>query len=60
MLRHALSALSIHLLGGVLIAQVGQFLEAPQYAAGKNPQAIAVGDFNGDGKAGYGGRELVQ
>ena len=50
MLRHALAALSIQLIGGVLLAQVGQFLEAPQFTAGKNPQAVAVGDFNGDGK----------
>jgi hypothetical protein len=50
MLRRALSGLIFYSLFGVLIAHSSQFLEAPQYATGKNPQAVAVGDFNGDGK----------
>jgi len=35
--------------GGVL-AYADQFLQAPQYPTGKNPQAVAAGDFNEDGK----------
>src|SRR5437870_13789658 len=26
-----------------------EFLEAPQYATGPQPQSVAIGDFNGDG-----------
>jgi hypothetical protein len=49
MLRRALSGLVFYLLAGSLTAYAGQFLEAPQYPTGSNPQAAAVGDFNGDG-----------
>jgi hypothetical protein len=49
MLRRALSGLVFYLLVGTLSAHAGQFLEAPQYPTGSNPQAAAVGDFNGDG-----------
>jgi hypothetical protein len=39
------------LLAGIqMLAQTGIFVEPPQYAAGGDPKAIAVGDFNGDGK----------
>jgi len=38
------------LLSGTMLGQpVQQFLVAPQYPTGTNPQAVAVGDFNGDG-----------
>lgn len=50
MLRHTVSGLAMVLLFGVLAAHAGQFLEAPQYATGGNPQAVVAGDFNGDGK----------
>jgi hypothetical protein len=51
MLRRVLSMVSVYLLlAGVLVAQAGQFLDAPQYASGNSPQAVAVGDFNRDGK----------
>jgi hypothetical protein len=50
MSKRLLSGLALYLLSGVLAAHAGQFLEAPQYATGANPQAVAVGDFNGDGK----------
>src|ERR1700722_6501494 len=50
MSKHLISGLALYLLAGVLAAHAGQFLEAPQYATGANPQAVAVGDFNGDGK----------
>jgi len=49
MLKRALSGFVLYLLSGVLAAYAGQFLEAPQYPTGNNPQAVAVGDFNGDG-----------
>ena len=49
MLRRALLGFVFCLLSGTLVAQAGQFLVAPQYATGTNPQAVAVGDFNGDG-----------
>ena len=42
-------ALSLCLFTCVAFAQVGQFLEAPQFTAGTNPQGVAVGDFNNDG-----------
>jgi hypothetical protein len=48
MLRRALSGFVFCLVFGTL-ANAGQFLEAPQYPTGSNPQAVAVGDFNGDG-----------
>jgi hypothetical protein len=52
MLKHIYSRLAIFLLvtSPFAAAQVGQFVEAPQFAAGTNPQAVAWGDFNGDGK----------
>ncbi len=49
MLGSRLSTIVFCLFSGTLLAQSAQFLEAPQYATGKNPQAAAVGDFNGDG-----------
>ncbi len=51
MLRHTLSRLAILLLvTPFAVAQAGQFVEAPQFATGVNPQAVASGDLNGDGK----------
>ncbi len=50
MLKHTLSGLLFCALSGALVAHAQQFLEAPQYPTGTNPQAVAVGDFNGDGK----------
>jgi hypothetical protein len=32
-----------------LLAHAGQFVQAPQYPVGSNPEAVAVADFNGDG-----------
>jgi hypothetical protein len=49
MLRRMLSGPVFYALSGLLVAQAGQFLEAPQYPTGTNPQATAVGDFNRDG-----------
>ncbi len=49
MLRRALYGIVFYVLIGTLPAYAGQFLEAPQYPTGSNPQAAAVGDFNGDG-----------
>ncbi len=49
MLRRTISALCFYLLLGGLLAHAGQFLSAPQYTVGINPQAVAVADFNGDG-----------
>lgn len=49
MLRRTISALCFYLLLGGLLAHAGQFLDAPQYTVGTNPQAVAVADFNGDG-----------
>jgi len=49
MLRRTLSGLILFVLSGVLVAQTGQFLEAPQYSTGTNPQAVATGDFRGNG-----------
>jgi|SRR5580704_2321299 len=51
MVRDRLSGLALYLLSGALIASAGQFLEAPQYTTGVNPQAVAVGDFNRDGNS---------
>src|SRR5271166_3053115 len=45
MLRRALSGLVMYTVFGVLAAHAGQFLEAPQYPVGANPQAVAYGDF---------------
>jgi hypothetical protein len=50
MLKRTLSGLVLYILSGALVAHAGQFLEAPEYATGTSPQAVAVGDFNGDGK----------
>ena len=50
MLKRTLSGLVFSILSGALVAHAGQFLEAPEYATGTSPQAVAVGDFNGDGK----------
>jgi hypothetical protein len=49
LLRPTVSGFVFYLLFGALAAHAGQFLEAPQYPTGANPQAVAVGDFNGDG-----------
>ncbi len=43
------SGLICFVLSGMLIGQTGQFLEAPQYPTGMNPQTLVVADFNGDG-----------
>ena len=43
-------AISLYVFSGILTAQVGQFLEAAQFAAGTNPAAVAAADLNGDGK----------
>jgi len=42
---------SISLLASASPLPAGQteFLEAPQYATGQQPQSVAIGDFNGDG-----------
>ncbi|MGA8437028.1 MAG: FG-GAP-like repeat-containing protein [Candidatus Sulfotelmatobacter sp.] len=50
MLRRALSGLVMCTVFGALAAHAGQFLEAPQYPVGSNPQAAAFGDFRNDGK----------
>jgi len=50
MLQRTLSGLVLYILSGALVAHAGQFLEAPEYPTGTSPQAVAVGDFNGDGK----------
>ena len=50
MLRRALSGLVMYTVFGVLAAHAGQFLEAPQYPVGANPQAAAFGDFRLNGK----------
>jgi hypothetical protein len=50
MLKRTLSGLVFYILSGALVAHAGQFLEAPEYPTGTSPQAVAVGDFNGDGK----------
>jgi hypothetical protein len=50
MLRRTVSGLCFSLFLGGVMAHAGQFLDAPQYTVGTNPQAVAVGDFNGDGK----------
>lgn len=50
MSRQALSGVVLFISVGILTAAASQFLEAPQFQTGLNPQAVAVGDFNGDGK----------
>jgi hypothetical protein len=50
MLKQTLSGIAIFLLAAAAAAQPGQFVDAPQFATGMNPQAVAYGDFNGDGK----------
>ncbi len=49
MVRRALSGFGLYLVFGILAANAGQFLEAPQYPTGSTPQAVAVADLNGDG-----------
>jgi hypothetical protein len=49
MLRRAVFGLCFFLVFGGLMAHAGQFLDAPQYPVGTNPQAVAVADFNSDG-----------
>ncbi|MGA8764368.1 MAG: FG-GAP-like repeat-containing protein [Candidatus Sulfotelmatobacter sp.] len=50
-MKQILSRLAIFLLvTPFAAAQAGQFVEAPQFATGVNPQAVAYGDFNHDGK----------
>jgi len=50
MLKQVLSRLAIFLLfTSLALAQAGQFVEAPQFATGGNPQAVAWADFNNDG-----------
>src|SRR5579863_5400548 len=46
--KHTLTGLVLYLLSGAVLAH-GQFLEAPQYPTGTNPQAMAAADFNNDG-----------
>jgi hypothetical protein len=51
MLRRAVYGLCFFLVFGGLMAHASQqFLDAPQFPVGTNPQAVAYGDFNGDGK----------
>lgn len=50
MSRQVLSGVVVFLFVGILAAAAAQFIEAPQFQAGANPQAVAVGDFNADGK----------
>jgi hypothetical protein len=50
MLRRALSGLVMYTVFGALAAHAGQFLEAPQYPTGANPQAVAFGYFRNDGR----------
>ncbi|MGA6983660.1 MAG: FG-GAP-like repeat-containing protein [Candidatus Sulfotelmatobacter sp.] len=49
MLRRKALELLFAILAGAQLAQAGVFAQAPQYPVGTNPQAVAVGDFNGDG-----------
>jgi hypothetical protein len=49
MLRRALSGLVMYTVFGALAAHAGQFLEAPQYPTGANPQAVAFGHFRNEG-----------
>ena len=49
MSRRTVSELVFLVLAVSITAHAAQFLEAPQYPTGANPQAVAVGDFNGDG-----------
>jgi hypothetical protein len=48
MLRRTSLQLLFCILAVAQLAQAGQFTQAPQYPVGTNPQAVAVGDFNGD------------
>ena len=50
MLNCAFFTIVICSLSGLLMAQSGQFLSAPQSMTGHAPLAVAAGDFNGDGK----------
>jgi len=49
MLRRALSGLVFYLLAGSLTAYADNSWRRRKYPTGSNPQAAAVGDFNGDG-----------
>jgi hypothetical protein len=49
MLPRKLSVLLSFMFAGTLLAHAGQFLEAPQYATGSNPQAVATGHFTSSG-----------
>jgi hypothetical protein len=49
-LRRTLLWLCFSALSATLMAQTGQFVQAPQYPVDTTPEAVAVGDFNGDGK----------
>jgi hypothetical protein len=49
MLKRTVRGLLLFAFSGVMAAQTGQFLQAPQYSTGVNPQAVVVGDFNNDG-----------
>jgi hypothetical protein len=49
MLSQRVAGFALYVLSGAVFAHATQFLEAPQYATGANPQAVASGDFNGDG-----------
>ena len=50
MSRQSLSGVVLFIFLSILTGAASQFLEAPQFQTGLNPQAVAVGDFNGDGK----------
>jgi len=50
MSRQLVSGVVLFFFVGLLTAGTGQFIEAPQFQVGTNPQAVAVGDFNADGK----------
>jgi Bacterial Ig-like domain (group 3)/FG-GAP-like repeat/FG-GAP repeat len=45
MSRQRLAGLVLYVLSGVPSAHAAQFLEAPQYGTGTNPQAVAAGNF---------------
>ncbi len=50
MRRAMVAGFALYFLSGVVFAQAGQFLVAPQYPTGTNPQAVATGDFRRNGK----------
>src|SRR5262249_30868046 len=43
-------AFAFVVLGGLLPANAQMFYAAPEYATGNQPQSVATGDFNNDGK----------